>query len=130
MARYITKEKVKDYEKRWTTSRNLIQSRVHVKKINSANPKKAPTSQEVVMIMEQEKKKLNCDKCLCRMCFSKEEGTCINCVRCKENGGVNKVLCGIIASQIFINTSLGHYEIEYPKLFLENGRILLFHVEI
>lgn len=82
------------------------------------------------MIMEQEKKKLNCDKCLCRMCFSKEKGTCINCVRFKESGGVNKVLCGIMASQIFINTSLGHYEIEYPKPFRENGRILLFHVEI
>ncbi len=43
--------------------------------------------------MEQEKRKPNCEKCLCRRCFSKEDGTCMNCERCKENGGANKVWC-------------------------------------
>jgi hypothetical protein len=43
--------------------------------------------------MEQEKKKLNCEKCLCRLCFDNEAGTCMNCKRCKENGGANQVRC-------------------------------------
>lgn len=43
--------------------------------------------------MEQEKKKKNCEKCLCRLCFDNEAGTCMNCKRCEENGGANKVWC-------------------------------------
>ncbi len=44
-------------------------------------------------IMEQEQRKPNCEKCLCRRCFSNKEGTCMNCERCKVNGGANKVWC-------------------------------------
>lgn len=43
--------------------------------------------------MEQEKRKPNCEKCLCRLCFDNEAGTCMNCKSCKENGGANKVRC-------------------------------------
>lgn len=43
--------------------------------------------------MEQEKRKMNCEKCLCRRCFSSEDGTCMNCERCEENRGANKVRC-------------------------------------
>ncbi len=43
--------------------------------------------------MGQEKRKTNCEKCLCRLCFDNEVGNCMNCKRCKEKVGANKVLC-------------------------------------
>ncbi|MEA5056087.1 MAG: hypothetical protein VB047_00805 [Anaerotignum propionicum] len=52
LARYITKENIKEYEKRWTTSRNLVQPKVVVKKINSANPKKKPKPPKGYLVVE------------------------------------------------------------------------------
>lgn len=43
--------------------------------------------------MEQGKTKMNCEKCLCRLCFDNETGTCLNCKKCEGNGGANQVWC-------------------------------------
>lgn len=37
--------------------------------------------------------KRQCEKCLCRLCFDNEEGTCKNCEECAKSGGANKVWC-------------------------------------
>ncbi|MEA5057743.1 MAG: hypothetical protein VB047_09340 [Anaerotignum propionicum] len=43
--------------------------------------------------MDDNKLEINCDKCFCKRCFENEDGSCMNCERCKENGGANKVWC-------------------------------------
>lgn len=52
LARYITKENVKEYEKRWTTSRNLLQPKVVVKKLKSVKPKKRPQAPKGYVVVE------------------------------------------------------------------------------
>ena len=52
LARYITKENVKEYEKRWTTSRNLEQPKVVVKKMKSVKPKKRPQAPKGYSVVE------------------------------------------------------------------------------
>ncbi len=52
LARYITKENVKEYEKRWTTSRNLEQPKVVVKKLGSVKPKKKPKAPKGYVVVE------------------------------------------------------------------------------
>ena len=52
LARYITKENIKEYEKRWSTSRNLLQPKVIVKKIKSANFKKKPQAPKGYVVVE------------------------------------------------------------------------------
>ncbi len=52
LARYITKENIKEYEKRWTTSRNLEQPKVMVKKLGSVKPKKKPQAPKGYVVVE------------------------------------------------------------------------------
>jgi hypothetical protein len=52
LARYITKENVKEYEKRWSTSRNLVQPKIVVKKLKSVKPKKKPQAPKGYAVVE------------------------------------------------------------------------------
>lgn len=52
LARYITKENIKEYEKRWTTSRNMKPPKILVKKLKSVRPKKKLQAPEEYLIVE------------------------------------------------------------------------------
>lgn len=52
LARYITKENVKEYEKRWSTSKNLKPPKVIVKKLKSVKPKKRPQAPKGYVVVE------------------------------------------------------------------------------
>ncbi|WMI82076.1 rolling circle replication-associated protein [Anaerotignum sp. MB30-C6] len=52
LARYITKENVKEYEKRWSTSKNLKPPKVIVKKLKSVKPKKRSQAPKGYVVVE------------------------------------------------------------------------------